>query len=177
MYNISLERCYSSASAHVCCINIHAEMTEILQGKDWSFIFSVAHSFWQSVSRFLIKYSYYLTHKSHKMVDNKSKTSLIRHIQKNISLTKINNIILVLRTRIILLSSFVIYFFCICHSGRFPIMISSPSTYNQCLMSSFCGIKWLKSISSPLNRMPVCHSFTSPTTCVSSHVFYPSCAT
>ena len=82
MYNISLERCYSSASADVCCINIHAEMTEILQGKDWSFIFSVAHSFWQSVSRFLIKYSYYLTHKSHKMVDNKSKTPLIRHIQK-----------------------------------------------------------------------------------------------
>ena len=35
---------------------------------------------------------------------------------------KINNIILVLRTRIILLSSFVIYFFCICHSGRFPII-------------------------------------------------------
>ena len=41
--------------------------------------------------------------------------------RKNISLMKINNIILVLRTRIILLSSFVIYFFCICHSGRFPI--------------------------------------------------------
>ena len=37
---------------------------------------------------------------------------------------KINNIILVLRTRIILLSSFVIYFFCICHSGRFPIVLS-----------------------------------------------------
>ena len=35
---------------------------------------------------------------------------------------KINNVILVLRTRIILLSSFVIYFFCICHSGRFPII-------------------------------------------------------
>ena len=38
-------------------------------------------------------------------------------------LIKINNIIiLVLRTRIILLSSFVIYFFCICHSGSFPIL-------------------------------------------------------
>ena len=37
---------------------------------------------------------------------------------------KINNIILVLRTRIILLSSFVIYFFCICHSGCFPIIPS-----------------------------------------------------
>ena len=35
---------------------------------------------------------------------------------------KINNIILVLYTRIILLSSFVIYFFCICHSGSFPII-------------------------------------------------------
>ena len=42
------------------------------------------------------------------MVDNKSKTPLIRHI--------------VLHTRIILLSSFVIYFFCIRHSGRFPIV-------------------------------------------------------
>ena len=38
---------------------------------------------------------------------------------------KINNIILVLRTRIILLSSFVIYVFCICHSGRFPIIQST----------------------------------------------------
>ena len=36
---------------------------------------------------------------------------------------KINNIILVLRTRVILLSSFVIYFFCICHWGSFPIII------------------------------------------------------
>ena len=63
------------------------------------------------------------------MVDNKSKTSLIRQIQKkNISLMKINNIILVLRTRIILLSSFVIYFFRICHSGCFPIMY--PNTVN-----------------------------------------------
>ena len=46
-----------------------------------------------------------------KMVDNKSKTSLIRHTQKNITLMKINNIILVLGTHIILLSSFVIYFY------------------------------------------------------------------
>ena len=44
--------------------------------------------------------------------------------RKNISLMKINNIILVLRTRIILLSSFVIYFFCIRHSGRFPIIFA-----------------------------------------------------
>ena len=35
---------------------------------------------------------------------------------------KINNIILVLCTRIILLPSFVVYFFCICHSGSFPII-------------------------------------------------------
>ena len=48
--------------------------------------------------------------------------------RKNISLMKINNIILVLRTRIILLSSFVIYFFCICHSGRFPILFTLSST-------------------------------------------------
>ena len=34
----------------------------------------------------------------------------------------IKNIILMLRTGIILLSSFVIYFFCICHSASFPIM-------------------------------------------------------
>ena len=58
------------------------------------------------------------------MVDNKTKTSLIRHKQKNnISLMKINYIILVLHTHIILLSSFMIYFFCICHSGSFPIVL------------------------------------------------------
>ena len=34
---ISLERLYYSTSAHVCCIKIHAEMTEILQVKDSSF--------------------------------------------------------------------------------------------------------------------------------------------
>ena len=34
MYNISLERYTYRASAHVCCIKIHAEMTEILQVKD-----------------------------------------------------------------------------------------------------------------------------------------------
>ena len=37
-------------------------------------------------------------------------------------LMKTNNIIIVLGTRVILLSSFVIYFFCICHSGGFPIV-------------------------------------------------------
>ena len=59
------------------------------------------------------------------MVNNKSETSLIRHIQKKyITLMKIKNIILMLRTHIILLSSFMIYFFCICHSGSFPILVS-----------------------------------------------------
>ena len=57
------------------------------------------------------------------MVDNKSKTSFIRHIQKKISLMKINNIILVLRSGIIIISSFMIYFFCICHTGSFAIVV------------------------------------------------------
>ena len=61
------------------------------------------------------------------MVDNKSKTSLISHIQKNISFVKINNIILVLRTRVILLSSFMIYFFCMCHSEVF--LLYHPVNY------------------------------------------------
>ena len=46
---------------------------------------------------------------------------LIINTEKNISIMKINNIIFVLCTRIIL-SSFVIYIFCICHSGGFPIV-------------------------------------------------------
>ena len=45
------------------------------------------------------------------MVDNKTKISLIIHKQKNISLMKISNILLMLYTHIIMLSSFVIYFF------------------------------------------------------------------
>ena len=49
-----------------------------------------------------------LTYKSYKMVDNKSKTYLKKK-EKNISLMKTNNIILVLHT-VIILSSFVIYF-------------------------------------------------------------------
>ena len=44
--------------------------------------------------------------------------------RKNISLMKINNIMLVLRTCIILLTLFVIYFFCICHSGSFPTILT-----------------------------------------------------
>ena len=74
IYNISLERCYCSASADVCCIKIHAEMTEILQVKDWSFYIQCCSCFSKPFSRPVIKYSNYLTHKSHKMVDNKSKT-------------------------------------------------------------------------------------------------------
>ena len=46
---------------------------------------------------------------------------------KNVSLMKINNIILVLHTRIISLYSFMIYFVCICHSGRFPIIFYKPT--------------------------------------------------
>ena len=34
MYNISLERYSYSASAHACCIKIHAEITEILEVKN-----------------------------------------------------------------------------------------------------------------------------------------------
>ena len=59
------------------------------------------------------------------MVDNKSKTSLIGHMQKNILLMKINNIILVLCIRIILLSLFMIYFFCIMSLGKFSYYSSS----------------------------------------------------
>ena len=34
MYYISLERSFYSASGHVCCIKIHAEIKELLQVKD-----------------------------------------------------------------------------------------------------------------------------------------------
>ena len=44
-YLISLERLSYSASAYVCYIKIHAEMTEILQVKDCSFIFTCAYAF------------------------------------------------------------------------------------------------------------------------------------
>ena len=37
MYYISLESLFYSASAHVYCIKINAEMKELLQVKDWSF--------------------------------------------------------------------------------------------------------------------------------------------
>ena len=52
---------------------------------------------------------------------------------------KIDNIILVLRSSIIVLSSFVIYFFCICHLESFPC----TDTLDVYLYSEFihCGIK------------------------------------
>ena len=57
------------------------------------------------------------------MVDNISKTSSRQmYAEINISLMKTNNVILVLCTCIILLSSFVRYFFCICHLGSFRIV-------------------------------------------------------
>ena len=49
------------------------------------------------------------------------------YTEKNISLMKINNLILLLCTRIILSSSFVAYFLCICHYGSFPINAILPS--------------------------------------------------
>ena len=62
-----------------------------------------------------LTFSLYLTHKTYKMVD---KTCLIRHMQKK-------NISFMVRTRIILFSSFVIYIFCICHLGSVPILSMS----------------------------------------------------
>ena len=63
------------------------------------------------------------------MVDNKVRHPLLDIYRKNVSLMKINNTKLMLCTRITLLFSFVIYVFCICHSGKFPIMClnSRPS--------------------------------------------------
>ena len=34
MYHISLERSFYNASAHVCCIKIHAKIKKLLQVKD-----------------------------------------------------------------------------------------------------------------------------------------------
>ena len=58
LWIMSLKNSFYSASAHVCC---------------W-FLTAFLHSF--------ITYQCYLTHKSFKMVDNKSKTSIFGHIQK-----------------------------------------------------------------------------------------------
>ena len=71
----------------------------------------------------LIKYSCYVTHKSYKMVDNKSKTPLIRHIQEkyftngdkqyNTCAMYLYNIVIFTRD----------IFFSVCHSGSFPIVV------------------------------------------------------
>ena len=55
------------------------------------------------------------------MVDNNIRRPLLDFYIRNISPVKINNIILVVHTSIILLSSFVIYF-CIYHSGSVPVI-------------------------------------------------------
>ena len=55
--------------------------------------------------------------------------------RKNISLMKIKNIILMLCTHIILFSSFVIYFFCMCHLESFPIILGCCGRhYKKCLV-------------------------------------------
>ena len=82
MYNISLERSFYSASDCVSCIKIHAEIKALLQVKVLSFYIHWCLWFLTACSHSLIEYSYYFTHKSYKMVDNKSKTPLIRHIQQ-----------------------------------------------------------------------------------------------
>ena len=67
-------------------------MTEILQVRV-KFLCSLLPMLFDSIFHILLLNIYlYFTHKSYQMVDNKSKTSLIRCIQKNISLMKINNI-------------------------------------------------------------------------------------
>ena len=72
----------------------------------------------------------YFTHKIQKMVDNKNKMSLISHFHKNISLMKINNVILVLRTRT---SSFPIYFSVYVIWEVFLLYcINFTSYYHQC---------------------------------------------
>ena len=86
-YLYIIRRLSYSTSAHVYHKKIHAEMTEVLQVKDYSFIFTDAHAFLHAFSHPLIKYSYNLTNKSYKMVDNKSTTSLITHTQKKIYIT------------------------------------------------------------------------------------------
>ena len=69
MYDISLKRSFNSTSA---CV-LH---------KNLCFYIHCCRCFLTAFSHNLFKYSCYLTHKLYKMVYNKSKTSLIRHIQK-----------------------------------------------------------------------------------------------
>ena len=70
---VSLDRSFYSTSARVCSIKINAEIKSYIH---------CCLCFLTAFSNSLIKYSCYLTHKSYKMVDNKSKASLIRQIQK-----------------------------------------------------------------------------------------------
>ena len=69
-----------------------------------------------------------LAHRSYKMLDNKSKTSLIRHVQKNYITHEVNSVILILRTCIILLSSFMVYIFLYILWGSFPGVFLKQST-------------------------------------------------
>ena len=74
--------CFCSDSAEFCFIKIHAEMAEKSQVKNSNIYFDM--SIWVRDSRFCILslILIYCTHKSFTVVENKSKTSLIRHIQK-----------------------------------------------------------------------------------------------
>ena len=69
-----------SASGRVCCINFHTEMIEICKLKSEVSIFIVDDAFNNLFFTFANLIFIYLTHKSPKMLDNKSKTSLITHI-------------------------------------------------------------------------------------------------
>ena len=55
---------------------------------------------------------------------------------------KINNIILMLRTCIIFLSSFTIYFFCVCLLGSFPIIYLS--LFISPLRSFYFWVHWFE---------------------------------
>ena len=53
-----LERSFYEASARVCCIKIHAKMTEILVVKDWSFYIHGCPSFLTAFSNSFFKYGF-----------------------------------------------------------------------------------------------------------------------
>ena len=81
MLYISLERYFYSTSARIYRIKIYAEITEKSQ-----VVFSslVSLHVQQPFFTFSFQIWIYLTFESDKMVDNKSKTSLVRHIQQKI---------------------------------------------------------------------------------------------
>ena len=124
MYYISLERSSYSASAGCCSIKIHEEMAKKSQVKYRMFYIHLfpcihdglfPHSLLEYGHFYLINYTkWWIIKVKHPSVDI--------HTKIYISLMKIYNMILVLHPRIILLSPFVIYFFCIklCHSESFP---------------------------------------------------------